>query len=61
MACGLRLSGIMPPEPVLDVFTRSDVAAACFAAPQNIDIEHEFFRSRPFFNLGPAGFEPATS
>ncbi len=61
MACGLRLSGIMLPEPVLDVFTRSDVAAACLATSQNIHIEHELLRAPPFFNLGPAGFEPATS
>ena len=40
MPCRFRMAGIVPPEPLLDILTRSDVTASRRGAPQDIDMKH---------------------
>ena len=38
--CRLRMAGVVAPEALLWVLTGADIAAACLAASQHVDMEH---------------------
>ena len=51
------MTEIVAPKTLTEILTRSHIAAAGFAAAQNVNVKHGEESSY----IGPAGFEPTTS